>query len=261
MRAVDEEKWRALAGGAISSRDGAKKLCWVKPPASSLKTVHHPVNQTSGPMQTGGDEGEYPLRVYREICLTFVALDALRSTTSEEVKSTAGMPLHALVALAQTHPYAEEAHYELDFRVKQTFEEWYLDGNATLLMLDSTDSVMSGSAALKICDPMSWMPGDLDFYCPLGRLQQVRTFFSNLQYTRTDTPNMSAQDPLYTSKTLIHTVVIMEKDGKHINIIESSVPSAIAPIFAFHSTLLMNVVTARGVLCFYPSMTLLGFGK
>ncbi|KAJ3502261.1 hypothetical protein NMY22_g18645 [Coprinellus aureogranulatus] len=54
-------------------------------------------------------------------------------------------------------------------------------------------------------------------------------------------------------------VMILQKGGVGgplVNVIESLLPCSEAPIFCFHSTLVMNVVTSKGVSCFYPNWTL-----
>jgi hypothetical protein len=52
--------------------------------------------------------------------------------------------------------------------------------------------------------------------------------------------------------------VVLHKPGWDckINILKSSLPCTEAPVFFFHSTLVMNVLTAKGVICFYPQWTL-----
>ncbi|KAJ3503406.1 hypothetical protein NMY22_g18260 [Coprinellus aureogranulatus] len=59
-------------------------------------------------------------------------------------------------------------------------------------------------------------------------------------------------------KHVMKSVTLLRKgeNGPFLNIIESLLPCAEAPIFCFHSTVVMNAVTAEGAICFYPDWTL-----
>lgn len=73
---------------------------------------------------------------------------------------------------------------------------------------------------------------------------------------------LEAED-LY-SKHVMKDVVLLQKGGEGgpvANVIESILPCAEAPVFCFHSTIVMNVVTARGVICYYPQWTLHNEGE
>lgn len=199
----------------------------------------------------------------RPFLLTSRELDGDVPADAAQLVHTATMTLRDLSLLALSPIYGDEARHELEFRVVRTLEEWNLDGDTTFKMLDTTDGVMSGSAVLNICDPKDWQPGDLDFYCALGRLTQTRAFSRSQGYTVVPQEHPLATTDLddeYVLKNLMKSVTILEKQGKKINVIEASVSCAVAPLFAFHSTLVMNAVTAGGVVCYYPSTTMQGIG-
>ncbi|KAJ3502669.1 hypothetical protein NMY22_g18512 [Coprinellus aureogranulatus] len=72
-----------------------------------------------------------------------------------------------------------------------------------------------------------------------------------------------APENLY-SKHVMKEVVAMQKgEGttlKTLNVIESILPCAEAPLFCFHSTIVMNAVTATGIVSYYPEWTLANKG-
>ncbi|KAJ3534436.1 hypothetical protein NMY22_g6926 [Coprinellus aureogranulatus] len=73
-----------------------------------------------------------------------------------------------------------------------------------------------------------------------------------------ETPPPSTEN-LY-SKHVMKEVVEMQKEEegsplRTLNVIESALPCAEAPLFGFHSTVVMNAVTATGVVSFYPEWT------
>ncbi|KAJ3529353.1 hypothetical protein NMY22_g9034 [Coprinellus aureogranulatus] len=160
--------------------------------------------------------------------------------------------------------FAAYAHAELRRRVRALLETWSLDVDSTLKVMDRTQSVMSGSAVVLLCQPGDWEPGDLDFYCPKGALAEVVKHFEGLGYTIETTGSGKSEDGVTQEprvdgycKDLLQTVVRMWHGGRRkINVIESSVPSAVAPLFLFHSTVVMNAVTGSGIVCFHPQLTL-----
>jgi hypothetical protein len=120
--------------------------------------------------------------------------------------------------------------------------------------------------------PAWWWPGDLDFLCGLGKLMAVLTFFLSQGYVEVsrrvkygdsvvESPEDATENAYYNSDVL-DTIVVLSKPGWgcKINVLESSLPCAEAPVFFFHSTLVMNVLTAKGVICFYPQWTLRNCG-
>lgn len=136
--------------------------------------------------------------------------------------------------------------------------------------------VMSGSGGVKVVDASPWTPKDLDFYCPVDNARQALDWFNKMGYSVAD------QSKEYVSLSGLNETVYEEQGvevhlgarncikavftmahpnfSKTINLIQSSSSSALAPIVFFHSTLVMNYVSADGVACAYPSLTLNGTG-
>ncbi|KAJ3525114.1 hypothetical protein NMY22_g10707 [Coprinellus aureogranulatus] len=175
------------------------------------------------------------------------------------------LTLRELVVLSDTDSFGAFAHAELRARLRRLLRNWDLSFDGTLQALDQYRSVMSGSSILNMCVPGDWSPGDLDFYCPLGKKDNMVRHFEGEGYSvvpKEDVPSnhhtvedASPMNPDYHME-LLKEVVFLRKDAHKINIIESAVPCAEAPIFLFHSTVVMNFLTSKGVTCLYPHWTL-----
>ncbi|KAF6742992.1 hypothetical protein DFP72DRAFT_829139 [Ephemerocybe angulata] len=111
--------------------------------------------------------------------------------------------------------------------------------------------------------PGTCTPNDLNFYCPKHNAAAVVSYFTRLQgFTNLSLP---------TRKVVVERTPLNNLDvnngvrriyrfrcmstGKTITLVESVSVSPLVPIFFFHSTVVMNVVTGRSVVCFYPDLT------
>ncbi|KIO10314.1 hypothetical protein M404DRAFT_92271, partial [Pisolithus tinctorius Marx 270] len=56
----------------------------------------------------------------------------------------------------------------------------------------------------------------------------------------------------------IASVITWAKGNHHIDIIVSNTDVVVSPIFQFHSTVVMNFVSADHIFCAYPTLTLWG---
>ncbi|KAJ3515329.1 hypothetical protein NMY22_g14482 [Coprinellus aureogranulatus] len=169
-----------------------------------------------------------------------------------------------LCILARLPAFAFDAQNELKSRLGCLMDHWALDVDSTLSMFEKTGAIMSGSGVLYVCVPGKWWPGDLDFYCERGTLQDVLQFFETQGYKR-DSDSISPEeahgagvprDENY-CMDLLHSVLTLthRQRGTKINLVESSLPSSEAPVLVFHSTQVMNFITAKGVVCLYPEWT------
>ncbi|KAJ3526763.1 hypothetical protein NMY22_g10040 [Coprinellus aureogranulatus] len=214
------------------------------------------------------------------------------------------LSIRELLVIAELKEWAAQSHEELHDRFSALMKQSLLPVDATQQMMDRTNSVISGSGALYVCNPGPWVPRDIDFYCPLGALRRVIRFLEKHGYeevveskgegaeggdnatggladatggsTMPDVQHQivneaddedtdgsedegdSQPEQMY-AKHVMKNVVVLQKGGVGgpiLNVIESLLPCSEAPIFCFHSTAVMNVVTSKGVSCFYPEWTL-----
>jgi hypothetical protein len=164
-------------------------------------------------------------------------------------------------------------------QVNDLFRSSSLDPEATFQMMDNTDTVLSGSGPLKIITQGDWHNNDLDFYTGKSSSDPVIQFFQqqgfqvvtivDLEYGPDLTP--SSQNGLSPANSVqervggnycIDKVFTLEHSvlKNKLNLIESASESPLAPIAFFHSTLVMNFISADGVVCGYPLMTLRNIG-
>ncbi|KAI6157452.1 hypothetical protein BKA82DRAFT_48178, partial [Pisolithus tinctorius] len=119
--------------------------------------------------------------------------------------------------------------------------------NILLHILHMCDAVVSGSTALHVLLPentMDWTPTDLDIYVPKHCYPHLRI----LTHQTT---------PIYSQSTITF-IVAWGKGNCHIDVVVTNTEVAVSPIFQFHSTAVMNFITADHIFCAYPALTLHG---
>lgn len=162
--------------------------------------------------------------------------------------------LPTLQALVDEIPYEEWVQDILKRRVEGLLQQWHLETRRLFPLMRRHASVISGSAALAVAFPDSWQPNDLDFYCPTGEYQGFLHGLLDQGYVEHRPPtNM----PYWRFCGGIKRVAYLTHptDGRSINVIQSETESALTPVFFFHSTIVMNIITNDGVVAFYPTLT------
>ncbi|KAH6873737.1 hypothetical protein BKA70DRAFT_1240994 [Coprinopsis sp. MPI-PUGE-AT-0042] len=170
-----------------------------------------------------------------------------------------------------------DATQVLNDRVSLELIKWGLPAAETLRLLRQTNSVISGSFALKAVLASDFMPGDIDIYCPRGCSEGILLFLKEngyeeeINYKPGDSLNATTivteggiegdnhYDSADTGIEEIH-LLIHPDTGMKINIITSCMCSALIPILLFHSTLLMNWISQDGIICLYPELTMVKRG-
>ncbi|KIK18417.1 hypothetical protein PISMIDRAFT_37793, partial [Pisolithus microcarpus 441] len=123
-------------------------------------------------------------------------------------------------------------------------------------IMRSCDAVISGSTALHLLLPehgTPWTPNNLDLYVPL------RTCAVLLERLRSQGFAITSQHPTnvaHYSYSHVHEVVVVCKGQRKIDVVISKTTTALSPIFQFHSTAVMNFVSADTIFCSYPRLTL-----
>ncbi|KIO08655.1 hypothetical protein M404DRAFT_68309, partial [Pisolithus tinctorius Marx 270] len=126
-------------------------------------------------------------------------------------------------------------------------------------ILRSCDGVVSGSMALHLLLPANdiycslWHPSNLDIYVPF-RLRSLIACLLDAQGYRLQLP--VSDDVAEYAGTSIHSVLAFSKGCYKIDVIVSVNAASITPVFQFHTTAVMNFVTADRIFCAYPALTL-----
>lgn len=173
------------------------------------------------------------------------------------------LPVVQLDMMREKGDMREAVERELRERVEVWLKRFKLDSAQTLTTMEVTGSVLSGSAALEIAVPGSCVPNDLDFYCPRSIVRAMMYFLQELQgYVDVTTGKDSRRYGEHiTGIRSVRTLQHKDDSALTINVIESSTRSAHAPILLFHSTVVMNFVSSKGIGMFYPTLTTKGIGK
>ncbi|KIO00531.1 hypothetical protein M404DRAFT_963360 [Pisolithus tinctorius Marx 270] len=111
-------------------------------------------------------------------------------------------------------------------------------------ILHACNAVISGSLALHMVLPANscaWTPTDLDIYMPLHQIcyLTMKLECKGIPY------NMSA----------IHSILTFSNGTHYIDVIVSRTSTALSPLFQFHSTAVMNFISADTIFCAYPNLT------
>ncbi|KAJ7028871.1 hypothetical protein C8F04DRAFT_1118265 [Mycena alexandri] len=137
-------------------------------------------------------------------------------------------------------------------RVWATLLRFEVNPQDVLDMLRTTRGVVSGSAALLMVSDLNFEPGDLDIYVPASQDQTALVLADKrLGY---ELRRSSAR--MYGNNKDIKRVHVLTKGRNKLNIITTKGENAVAAIFQFHSTVVMNMLTPSGLYCAYPTLTL-----
>ncbi|KAI6157013.1 hypothetical protein BKA82DRAFT_4380443 [Pisolithus tinctorius] len=134
----------------------------------------------------------------------------------------------------------------------------FFENTETLLgILRTCDAVMSGSCALHVLLPANetcWIPSDLDIYVSCRHMACLSV--AHLVDTGYVVVCQRTVDAGPYGLSSIHLVVSFANDRQSIDVIVSSTVAAVSPIFEFHSTTMMNFISADHIFCAYPALTL-----
>ncbi|KAH6873747.1 hypothetical protein BKA70DRAFT_1080970, partial [Coprinopsis sp. MPI-PUGE-AT-0042] len=135
-------------------------------------------------------------------------------------------------------------------------------------MLRNTGSVISGSSALVMVAPCSFINRGLDIFCAFDRVQDVFRFLRRNGYgapRKGGKISMSLRDSYHNDPhfhssfvipSAIHTIYhLAHMETGYIISVVRSCSVAVAPILGYHSTILMNWIAWDGVHCMYPMLT------
>ncbi|KAI6153940.1 hypothetical protein BKA82DRAFT_23163 [Pisolithus tinctorius] len=133
----------------------------------------------------------------------------------------------------------------------------FFDNVGTLMgLLRSCDAVVSGSCVLHLMLPANetpWVSTDLDIYVSSCQLTYLSVLLEREGYVVMHQCSVEAGP--YGSSSIC-SVVSFSNMHRSIDVIVSSTVAAVSPIFEFHSTAVMNFITADNIFCAYPMLTL-----
>lgn len=135
-------------------------------------------------------------------------------------------------------------------RTTKLFRFFEIDPISMLDVLNLTGSVVSGSAALVVVNPWSFTPNDMDIYAPPTRsallIELMATRFGYIvDAIAVGYPQFSGISAIHTLKKGVHSVQVMVTSSEN----------PLTAVFHFHSTTVMNFISAHGIYCAYPILT------
>lgn len=166
------------------------------------------------------------------------------------------LPLFDLASLgmASSSFYDIVQEYVTSF-IRQLLSEMQLDAYKLFSLLHETDSVISGSFALRCLFPgpnlLQYTPHDIDIYVPQDQEETVLHFLeAHFGYKLRFSCLMN-----YYAPQIDRVVWLDGPNGGIVNVIISSSTSALLPIFSFHSTMVMNFISSTGIYSAYNHLT------
>ncbi|KAH6888878.1 hypothetical protein BKA70DRAFT_886565 [Coprinopsis sp. MPI-PUGE-AT-0042] len=161
--------------------------------------------------------------------------------------------------------FPQLAHRNLRDRVMRVLSRFGLQFEPTMEVMRRTDTRMAGSASNKVIDDGGWFNKDIDLYTPASSVPEVIEYLQRCGYGEptVENPHAIPVDPNsqfkpYERQGAVQQILALHhnKTGRKVNVMQSSTESSVAPIVAFHSTVVMNWISYDGVTCLYPALTL-----
>ncbi|KAH7918703.1 hypothetical protein BV22DRAFT_1024126, partial [Leucogyrophana mollusca] len=150
--------------------------------------------------------------------------------------------------------YVAFHHYLSDKRLRDTIKDYFRNPSDFISLMRTHGCAISGSVALYFFDPAGgWAPSDMDLYVPRRRSKRVLRYLTAAGYAPLDRTHEVR--PQYGTECGVANVVTLCNGTCTIDVIIAVMNAAIAPIFRFHSTTVMNYISADGFFCAYPTLT------
>ncbi|KAG1880092.1 hypothetical protein F4604DRAFT_1679204 [Suillus subluteus] len=128
------------------------------------------------------------------------------------------------------------------------------DADAFINLMDRTGTVLSGSCAVSLiqAERGAIVPRDMDVYTTVKFETEVVDHFKSKEGY--ECMKEIERKTEYDSSAILK-IHKLEKGEKQVDIIVTHWKCALAPILQFHSTAVMNYVTAWSIVCLYPRWT------
>ncbi|KAG1793308.1 uncharacterized protein HD556DRAFT_1214509, partial [Suillus plorans] len=128
------------------------------------------------------------------------------------------------------------------------------DVDGLLALLERTGTVISGSSALHLVQAKARSVGlrDMDIYATLEFEDEVMNHFKAAEGYKVTSKGGRKQGY---DTSAVQKVCELDKEGKKVDIIITDWPNVIMPVLQYHSTAVMNYITAHSLVCLYPQWT------
>ncbi|KAG1721643.1 hypothetical protein EDB19DRAFT_1960764 [Suillus lakei] len=165
------------------------------------------------------------------------------------------MPLPDLITFAKTRRQNQDGiAYYMAMRRTKLFMCFVNNVNSLIALLDRTSTVISGSSALILIlvQSQAIVVRDMDMYTTEKFEDEVLKHFVEKEgyEKKLEVPKKTEYDSAAIAK-----IYKLQKGQKQVDLIISDWSCAIAPILQFHSTAVINYITARSIVCLYPHWT------
>ncbi|KAG2151978.1 hypothetical protein BD769DRAFT_1658425 [Suillus cothurnatus] len=139
-------------------------------------------------------------------------------------------------------------------RRRRMFQHFAINVNDLNALLNRTGSVVSGSCALSLvqAEREAIIPKDMDIYTTEKFETEVLDHLKNKEGYECIKEKVKKTDYDNTAISRVHKLV---REEQQVDVITTHWTCALAPILQFHSTAVMNYVTARSIICLYPRWT------
>ena len=154
--------------------------------------------------------------------------------------------------------FVEIGRWYLRLRLHSLSFHFFDNGKELSFILGACDGIVSGSTALHIMLPKastSWSPSDLNVYIPLCHKFQLTCLLEKKGYHIENEGNNIHST--YSSSDIFSVMMFANKHNK-IDVVISTSLCTVSPIFNFHSTAIMNFISANSIFSAYPSLTFQG---
>ncbi|KAF6749191.1 hypothetical protein DFP72DRAFT_1073323 [Ephemerocybe angulata] len=154
----------------------------------------------------------------------------------------------------------EMARMELMERVWSLLKDSGLAPERTIERMREGNVVVTGPHVLNVLLPDCHIDDRLCFCCPTWGKEAFLEFLQHSTYRVLSADNQVARDEFYGLQSAHtgcrHATFLANEDGHSITLLESVSMSPLVPVFFSPTTAGMNYISADGVACLYPGMTL-----
>ena len=164
--------------------------------------------------------------------------------------------MDSLMHLAQTSTFNwMTVRHHIYLRKWLLADHFFNDPDSFYKMLSDCCAGFSGSAALLLLLPAAnctWMPNDMDLYSPASGYCRMKDWllqegFSVVWGRKQETSGYHHSE--------ISMMVKFTNGHWNVDVVLSKTEAALAPVFKFHSTAVMNFVGGNVIFCAYPQLT------
>ena len=159
---------------------------------------------------------------------------------------------------ASTKVNAATAHEYLNCHLHDVILPFVENTKQFFKIMCTCDAVISGSVALHFLlstNQTNWTPTDLDLYVPQANACQLVSLLGDHSY---QVVHQGEVDNSPYTHSNIHTMLTLSSGICKFDVVVSKRVMAAAPIFQFHTTVVMNFISPGRYFCAYPALTFCG---